>query len=124
MIMKHLIIVLMLLSIVLSSAYSKRYDFDYSFYEKARSFHKKKQYVQAYKYLLIFKYTNIKKLSEPQNKQSLTDIDSEIIDLENYLSQNAVLIRISEARGFTSAEVDSTIVKKVEEVKLKDIVVQ
>lgn len=123
--MKFLIIICLLLSsFVLISAFGKHYDFDYSIYEKARNFHKKKQYVQAYKYLLIFKYTNIKKLTEPQNKQSLEDIDGEIIDLENYLSQNAVLIRISEARGFTPAEIDSTIVKKVESVKLKDIVIQ
>lgn len=115
---------LFLLVFVLTGLSKPKDDPDYSSYERAQTYHKNKQYVLAYKYLIIFKYTNLGKLSRPENKDALEQLDSEITDMETYLSQCTVLIRLSRARGFTPAEVDSAITQNVGGIKLKQIAIQ
>lgn len=120
---KKLAFGLLLFSLVITSSFRMISGTDPN-YELAKKYLQRKQYVQAYKYLLIFKYSNIAKLAKPENSEALTELDQSIIQLETYLSQGAVLIRMSKSRGFTPAELDSAFTIKIDTVKFKDIAVQ
>ena len=81
---------------------------DYSSLELAKVYQKEKNYVFAYKHLLIFKFTNLERLMKPQNKSVLVTLDKNIEEFEQLLKQNISWYDIKRSRGFSDKAMDST----------------
>jgi hypothetical protein len=92
---------------------------DYTSYNIARQYQKDRNMLFAYKYLIIFKYSNLDILKKTSNYDALVQIDNQIAQLEKYI--NAVEYR-STSRGFTPDQLDSIVIAQRNKVKtFKDI---
>jgi hypothetical protein len=82
---------------------------DYSSYEIAKKFQREHNYVMTYRYLLIFKYSNLDLLQKPANKNTLMALEAKISEFEDFLSQAIALstIDLTKIRGFSDHQIDS-----------------
>jgi hypothetical protein len=94
---------------------------DYSSYNIARQYQKDKNFLLSYKYLIIFKYVNLERLQKSVNQNALIQLDNQIGQLENYLSEKEALIDIKNARGFTDHQLDSLFKVQKKELIFKEI---
>jgi hypothetical protein len=82
---------------------------DFSSYEIAKKYQNDKNYLFAYKHLLIFKFTNLDRLIRPENKNSYSTINKQIAEFEGILQQDIIGYDEIKARGFTKPQFDSII---------------
>lgn len=74
---------------------------DYSGYEIAKKYNKEHNYLLTYKYLVIFKTTNLGRLNKSENAESLRALDAQISKLEDLLSQNINWYQLKKVRGWS-----------------------
>lgn len=94
---------------------------DYSSYEIAKKYRKENNFVLAYKHLIIFKFSNIDKLNEPKNAETLTKLEKQISEVEDYLKQNIAWYEIKKSRGFSDKKLDSLFKNQATEIQLESI---
>jgi hypothetical protein len=97
---------------------------DYSSYEIAKKYKKDNNFVLAYKHLLIFKFSNIERFNKPENSNALNQVDTQIKQIEEYLSQNYAWYDIKKSRGFSDKQLDSTLKNQGRHIKFDDIAIQ
>ena len=97
---------------------------DYSAYRIAKSNYNEHNYLLAYKYLIIFKFTNIDRLNKPDNGATLKALDKEIGDLENLLSQNMNWYSIKSARGWSDKSLADSLKNAYSGLKLPEIKIE
>ncbi|MFB9844013.1 hypothetical protein [Mucilaginibacter ginsenosidivorans] len=98
--------------ISLSSGYAycqNSINVDYGGLNMARQCIKQNNYVLAYKYLIIFKYSNLQRLQTKENSENLTKLEKQINEIEAYLLENYSWVDEIKIRGFKDAQIDSTL---------------
>ena len=97
---------------------------DYSAYSIAKSYYTDHKYIFAYKYLIIFKVTNLDRLSKPENRATLNALDKEISDLEDLLTQNLSWYSVKSAKGWSDKALADSIKNSYTTIKLEDLKIQ
>ena len=110
---------LFLISMEISQAQTK--EPDYSSYDISKTYFKDKNYLFAYKYLIIFKFTNLQLLTQSVNKDALSQLDRQIGQMEDYIRQNVGWIDLKRARGFSDHQVDSALKDQSKKIEFRPI---
>lgn len=97
---------------------------DYSAYSIAKSYYAEHKYIFAYKYLIIFKTTNLDRLNKPENSATLHVLDKEISDLEGLLTQNLNWYKIKSARGWSDKVLADSLKNAYTIIKLEELKIQ
>jgi hypothetical protein len=100
--MKAFLIILFFVTFSASKLFAQATD--YSSYEIAKLYNKKRNYVLCYKYLLIFKYSNLTKLQQSSNNIELLKLEGMISQMEGLLLQSSDFIQTVKVRGFSPAD--------------------
>lgn len=78
-----------------------------SSYVLGKQFYINKDYLNAYKYLLAYKFTNYEQLSKPENNAAFTSINSVIIYCESQIKKGLTGSGSWEGRGWSQPEVET-----------------
>jgi hypothetical protein len=97
---------------------------DYSAYSIAKSYYSDHKYIFAYKFLIIFKTTNLDRLNKPENRATLNALDKEISDLEDLLTQNLNWYSIKSAKGWSDRIVTDSLKNAYTTLKLGELKIE
>jgi hypothetical protein len=111
--------------IILSSLFCNRAEAqDYSSYNIAKKFLGERDYLKAYKYMIIFEYSNMDRLQKIENAAALKNIEKQISQLEEYLTSNVSWYVIKISKGWTDQQVKDSTQNKASEIRLQHITIQ
>jgi len=97
---------------------------DYSAYNIAKTHLGERNYLLAYKFMLIFKYSNLDRLQKKENAAALNSIDNQISVLEDYLSSNVSWYVIKQSKGWTDQQIQDSSQNQARAIRLKKITIQ
>lgn len=102
------LLIIILFSISCSYAYcQKDIDIRSSSYILGKQFYINKDYLNAYKYLLAYKFTNYDKLSKSENAQAFESLNNAIIYCESQIKKGLTGSGSWEGRGWSQSEVET-----------------
>jgi hypothetical protein len=104
-----------------SRIYGQATNPDNSSYNLAMQAYRSKNYVECYKQLIIFKYTNLSLLRQSNNQNILKQLDNKIETLGDFLNQGTQWVQIKAARGFTDNQMDSSYKTQISNLRLESI---
>ncbi|BAU53264.1 hypothetical protein [Mucilaginibacter gotjawali] len=96
---------------------------DYGGLNMARQAVNDKNYILAYKYLIIFKYTNLQRLKSNENTDCLAKLNNQIDQIEEYLLQNYSLLDVKKIRGFSETQIDSTFKARSQKIIIQNVII-